>query len=164
MQINQDDIRSKLEALYIESKNSSNAIRDYISHIHLEECCNKDIEVITNLKEQIATLKTEKDSTLQMVQVLWKTVDELQSEQKLRIEQIDCKDVKLYEKQLEIVKQQYSEVIKALENKLLKIKDDFAKQQSQWITSKETIEILKREKQEMENNLQDFQRTVQQKG
>lgn len=139
-------------------------MRDYISGIHLEECCNKDVQVITNLKEQIATLRTEKDSALQMVQVLWKTVDELQSEQKLRIEQIDCKDVKLYEEQLEIVKQQYSEVIKALENKLLKIKNDFAKQQSQWITSKETIEILKREKQEMENNLQDFQRTVQQKG
>ncbi|EFN61132.1 hypothetical protein EAG_15521 [Camponotus floridanus] len=160
---NQDDIRSKLEALYIESKNSSNAMRDYISGIHLEECCNKDVQVITNLKEQIATLRTEKDSALQMVQVLWKTVDELQSEQKLRIDQINCKDVKLYEEQLEIVKQQYSEVIKALENKLLKIKDDFAKQQSQWITSKETIEILKREKQEIENNLQDFQRTVQQK-
>lgn len=133
-------------------------------HSLLARSRNKDLEnkAITNLKEQIAILKTEKDSTLQMVEMLLKNTNVL--EQKLETKQVDNFQVKLYEEQLEIVKQSYSEVIKALENKLYKVKNDFAKQQSLWMTNNDTIEILKREKQEMENNLQDLQRTIQQKG
>lgn len=133
-------------------------------HSFLAQSRNKDLEnkAITNLKEQIAILKTEKDSTLQMVEMLLKNTNTL--EQKLETKQIDSCQVKLHEEQLEIVKQSYSEVIKALENKLYKVKSDFAKQQSFWMTSNNTIEILKREKQEMENNLQDLQRIIQQKG
>lgn len=119
-------------------------------------------KAITNLKEQIAILKTEKDSTLQMVEMLLKNTNAL--EQKLETKQIDSYQVKLHEEQLEIVKRSYSEVIKTLENKLFKVKDNFAKQQSLSMKSNDTIEILKREKQEMENNLQDLQQTIQQKG
>ncbi|KAM0735516.1 hypothetical protein ACS0PU_010664 [Formica fusca] len=164
----QDDIRSEIQACHVASIKSTNTIRDlfsriYSSRVHLEHCCNKDLQnkAITNLKEQIAILKTEKDSTLQMVEMLLKNTNAL--EQKLETKQIDSYQVKLHEEQLEIVKRSYSEVIKTLENKLFKVKDNFAKQQSLSMKSNDTIEILKREKQEMENNLQDLQQTIQQK-
>ncbi|XP_070150910.1 putative leucine-rich repeat-containing protein DDB_G0290503 isoform X1 [Polyergus mexicanus] len=163
----QDDIRSEIQACNVSSIKSANTIRDLFSRIHsrvhLEHCCNKDLQnkAITNLKEQIAILKTEKDSALQMVEMLLKNITAL--EQKLETKQIDSYQVKLHEEQLEIVKRSYSDVIKLLENKLFKVKSDFAKQQSLSMKNDDTIEKLKREKQEMENNLQDLQQTIQQK-
>ena len=76
-----------------------------------------------------------------------KAVDAL--EQELRTHLIDNRDVKFYEDQLKDVRQSYSEAIKALESKLLQAKENFTKQQSLWMSNKETIEALKREKQEL---------------
>lgn len=164
MQVEQN-IRSQLQTLCNESKDSNNTMRDLISSVHLEECCNKECsdvqnEVIANLKQQIGILTTEKDSALQLLQI--KDIDA--SEQKLKIKQLEWKYAKYYEEQLEIVKQSHSEAIMALESKLLKVKDEFAKQQSLWMTSKKTIETLKQEKYKIENNLQDLEQNAQQKG
>lgn len=150
--------------MYVESKDSSDAVRDYISRIHLEECGNNDTHemMVTNLKERIAVLQMEKDSVIQLWQISMKAVDTL--EQKLRSHPTDDRDVKFYEEQLKDIRQSYSEAIKALENKLFQTKENFAKQRSAWATSKETIDILKREKEEMAKKLQEFQQDTQQRG
>ncbi|XP_020288169.1 growth arrest-specific protein 8 homolog isoform X2 [Pseudomyrmex gracilis] len=159
----QNDIRCELQALYNDNKNSSDAMREYISHVHLEECSSEDLhdKIITNLKERIAVLQIEKDSAVQLWQISMKAIDAL--EQELRTHVIDNKDVKYYEEQLKDVRQSYSEAIKALENKLLQTKENFAKQQSLWTTSKETIETLKREKCDMTKRFEEFQQNAQQK-
>lgn len=159
----QTDIRSELQALHVESKNSSDAIRDYISHTHMEECGNEDVhnKIITNLKEHIAVLQMEKDSAVQLWQVSMKAVDAL--EQELKTRPMDNRDAKFYEEQLKDVRQSYSEAIKALEGKLLQTKENFVKQQSLWMSSKETIETLKREKQETATRFQELQQDTQRK-
>jgi len=160
----QTGIRSELQALHVESKSSNDAIHDYISRIHSEECSSEDVhnKIIRNLKEHIAVLQMEKDSAVQLWQVSMKAVDAL--EQELRTRSVDNKDAKFYEEQLKDVRQSYSEAIKALESKLLQAKENFAKQQSLWMSSKETIETLKREKQEIATRFQEFQQDIQQKG
>lgn len=139
-------------------------MRDYISRVHLEECKNEDEhdKIIINLKERITVLQMEKDSAVQLWQVSMKAVDAL--EQELKNRPIDSKDVKFYEEQLKDVRQSYSEAIKALENKLLQAKENFTKQQSLWMSSKETIESLKREKQDLTKKLQESQQDTQQRG
>lgn len=139
-------------------------MRDYISRIHLEECNNGDVhdKIITNLKEHIAVLQMEKDSAVQLWQVSMKAVDAL--EQELRTRPADGKDIKFYEEQLKDVRQSYSEAIKALESKLLQAKENFAKQQSLWMSSKESTETLQREKQELMKKFQEFQQDAQQRG
>lgn len=139
-------------------------MRDYISRIHLEECKNEDEhdKIIINLKERITVLQMEKDSAVQLWQVSMKAVDAL--EQELKNRPIDSKDVKFYEEQLKDVRQSYSEAIRALENKLLQAKENFTKQQSLWMSSKETIESLKREKQDLTKKLQESQQDTQQRG
>ncbi|XP_014485096.1 PREDICTED: myosin heavy chain, non-muscle-like isoform X2 [Dinoponera quadriceps] len=159
----QNGIRSQLQSLHVETKDSSDTMRDYISHIHLEECGDGDThnKMITNLKERIAALQAEKDSAVQLWQVSMKAVDAL--EQELRTRPVDSKDVKFYEEQLKDVRQSYSEAIKALESKLLQAKENFTKQQSLWVSSKETIETLKWEKQELTKKLQESQQDAQQR-
>lgn len=130
----------------------------------MEECGNEDThnKIVTNLKERIAVLQIEKDSAVQLWQVSMKAVDAL--EQELKTRPTDNRDVKFYEEQLKDVRQSYSEAIRALEDKLLQTKENFTKQQSLWMTSKETIESLRREKQEVMKRLQEFQENTQQKG
>lgn len=115
-----------------------------------------------NLKEHIAVLQMEKDSAVQLWQVSMKAVDAL--EQELKTRPVDNRDAKFYEEQLKDVRQSYSEAIKALESKLLQTKENFAKHQSAWMSSKETIEALKREKQEIATRFQELQQDAQQKG
>lgn len=150
--------------MHVENKNSSDGIRDCISRIHSEECGSEDVhnKIISNLKEHIAVLQMEKDSAVQLWQVSMKAVDAL--EQELKTRPMDNRDAKFYEEQLKDVRQSYSEAIKALESKLLQAKENFARQQSLWMSSKETIEALKREKQEIATRYQEFQQDVQQKG
>ncbi|XP_036147205.1 interaptin isoform X2 [Monomorium pharaonis] len=159
----QTDIRSELQALHVESKNSSDAMRDYISRAHLEECGNEDVhnKIIMNLKEHIAVLQMEKDSAVQLWQVSMKAVDAL--EQELKTRPVDNRDTKFYEAQLKDVRQSYSEAIKALEGKLLQTKENFAKQQSLWMSNKEMIEALKREKEETTMRYQELQQDAQRK-
>lgn len=150
--------------MHVDSKDSNDAIRNYISNIHMEECGDKDIQdkIVTNLKERITVLQMEKDSAVQLWQVLMNAVDALEEELKTR--PVDSKDVKFYEEQLKDVRQSYSEAITALEIKLLQAKENFAKQQSMYATSKETIESLKHEKQEMARRHKEFQQDVQRRG
>lgn len=166
LQTEQNGIRSELQALYIDNKDSSDAIREYISRVHLEECGNEDAheKIIANLKERIALLQMEKDSAIQLWQVSMKAIDALEQELRTRPTETDSRDAKYYEEQLKDVRQSYSEAIKALENKLLQTKENFAKQQSLWTTSKETIETLKREKHELTRRLEESQQSAQQKG
>lgn len=135
--------------------------------LQLEGCCNKvcydkDVqnevmqnEEITNLKEQIALLESEKNSADLLLQ--------MHSIDTLRMDQIERDNRKLYKEKLD-TEQFYSEAIKAYESKLFKVKDEFAVQKSLWMASKETIETLKQEKYKMENNLRDFEKKANQKG
>ncbi|KYN06928.1 Sodium channel and clathrin linker 1 [Cyphomyrmex costatus] len=159
----QADIRSELQTLHVENKNSSDAIRDYISHAHSEQCGNEDVhnKIVMNLKEHIAVLQMEKDYAIHLWQMSMKAVDTL--EQELKTHPVDNSDVKFYEEQLKDIRQSYSEAIKALESKLLQTKENFTKQQSMWMSSKETIEALKREKQETATRLQELQQDSQKK-
>jgi chromosome segregation ATPase len=139
-------------------------MRDYISRIHLEECGNVNMhdKIVANLKERIAILQMEKDSAVQLWQVSMKAIDAL--EQELRTRPVDNRDVKFYEEQLNDVRQSYSEAIKALESKLLQAKENFMKQQSLWMTSKETMEALQKEKREVTKRFEELQQNVEQKG
>ncbi|XP_011868070.1 PREDICTED: sodium channel and clathrin linker 1-like [Vollenhovia emeryi] len=159
----QTGIRSELQALHVESKSGSDAIRDYISRVHSEECGGEDAhdKMMRNLKEHIAVLQMEKDSAVQLWQVSMKAVDAL--EQELRARAVDNRDARFYEERLKDVRQSYSEAIKALESKLLQAKENFATQQSLWMSSKETMEALKREKREAATRLEELQRDVEQK-
>ncbi|XP_018348615.1 PREDICTED: coiled-coil domain-containing protein 18-like [Trachymyrmex septentrionalis] len=159
----QTGIRSELQALYVENKNSSDAIRDYISHAHSEQCGNEDVhnKMVMNLKEHITALQMEKDFAVQLYQMSMKAVDTL--EQELKTRSVDNSNAMFYEEQLKNIRQSYSEAIKALESKLFQAKENFTKHQSMWMSSKETIEALKREKQEIATKLQEFQQDSQQK-
>ncbi|XP_072756152.1 uncharacterized protein [Anoplolepis gracilipes] len=164
--VEQNNIRTNLQALSDESKNSIIAMHDDISRIHLEEC-NKDVlnQMSTILQEKKEIFRKNFSVIGEMFQLMCDKIYGLS--QKLETERTNYKDVhnlqKIYEERQANIVKSYSNAIKALEAKLLKSEDKFAQQQSLWMTDKETIEKLKREKQEMENKFQDFQQTIKQK-
>ena len=114
-------------------------------------------EAVTNLEKRITILQMEKDSFFQLWQVALKAIDVLEEE--LKTVHRDDKSTKFYQQHINSIKESYSEVIKVLEFKLSAAKENFFQQQALWEKSKEMIDELTKEKNDMVQQLQ----TVQEK-
>ncbi|XP_046835990.1 sodium channel and clathrin linker 1-like isoform X4 [Vespa crabro] len=160
----QNKIRSLLEALQNDSRDTGDQIKDHFSRIHIDTCSSESIhnkELIMNLQERLAVLQMEKDSVFQLWQIALKTVTALEDE--LRCLRTDGKSTKLYEEHIDNVKETYSEAIKALEGKLLQARENFLKQQALWETSKDKIEDLLKEKADITRKHEVYQKDTLEK-
>ncbi|XP_017757048.1 PREDICTED: interaptin-like [Eufriesea mexicana] len=165
--IEQHNIRAELEILRNENKNI-NEIKESLNSIHLEECDDQDAhkKEIGNLQERIVLLETEKDSALQLWHISLNTISAL--ENRLKGFHIDGIGTKFYQDQANAIKESYSEAIQMLEKKLALAKDNFIKHQTLYETSKEKINSLTKEKDEvlekyriLQTNTQDRDRNNQ---
>ncbi|KAL2731063.1 myosin-11-like [Vespula squamosa] len=160
----QNKIRSELEALQNDSRDTGDLVKDHFSRVHIETCSSESIhnkELIMNLQERLNVLQMEKDSVFQLWQIALKTVNALEEE--LKSLRTDGKSSKLYEEHIDNVKETYSEAIKALEGKLLQARENFLKQQALWETSKDKIEDLLKEKTDITRKYEAFQKDTLEK-
>lgn len=162
-QVEQSNIRSELESLRNESQQADD-IRETFKCIHLEECDNQDSykKEVENLQERITLLETEKESVLQLWHISLNTISALEEE--LRGCRTDGKGTKFYQEQVNVIKESYSEAIKMLEEKLSHAKDNFIKHQTLYQTSKERLETVTKEKDELLEKFRSLQKDAQEKG
>ncbi|KZC07475.1 hypothetical protein WN55_08246, partial [Dufourea novaeangliae] len=158
----QNNIRTELETLRNESQKIYD-IKESLDHIHLKECGDEDShrKQIANLQERLALLVTEKDSALQLWHMSLNTISALEEE--LRGLRTNGKGTKFYQDQANAIKESYSEAIKMLEEKLTQAKDNFVKYQTLYQTSKERVECLTKEKDEIMEKFRNFQIDAQEK-
>ncbi|XP_043525983.1 sodium channel and clathrin linker 1-like isoform X1 [Frieseomelitta varia] len=160
--IEQHNIRTELEILRNEDQ-KINDIKESLNSIHLEECGNEDAykKEIQNLQERIMLLETEKDSALQLWHISLDTVSAL--EDQLKGFHVDGKGTKFYQEQANAIKESYSEAIKMLEEKLALARNNFIKHQTLYENSKERINSLTREKNELLEKYRNLQTSAQDK-
>lgn len=103
--------------------------------------------MIKNLQERVAIMQMEKDAVLDLWKMSLKSIDMLEEE--LKIIQIGGKHLKTQDEQIHHIRESYSEVIRALELKLLEAKENFMKHQSSCQCTKKKIEQLTQEKQDI---------------
>ncbi|KAK9297910.1 hypothetical protein QLX08_008566 [Tetragonisca angustula] len=158
----QHNIRTELETLRNENQ-KINDIKKSLNSIHLEECGNEDAykKEIQNLQERIMLLETEKDSALQLWHISLDTVSAL--EDQLKGFHVDGKGTKFYQEQANAIKESYSEAIKMLEEKLALARNNFIKHQTLYENSKERINSLTREKNELVEKYRNLQTSAQDK-
>lgn len=113
-------------------------------------------EMISNFQKRINIMQMEKESVFQLWQMALKAIDVLEEE--LKGYHRDGKGTKFYEEQMNGVKETYSEAIKALESKLIQARENYIKQQTLWESSKEKINLITSEKDELMRKFTDFQR------
>lgn len=135
-----------------------------MNSIHLEECGDQDArkKEIVNLQERIALLETEKDSALQLWHISLNTISAL--ENRLKGFHIEGIGTKFYQEQANALKESYSEAIKMLEKKLAVAKDNFIKHQTLYETSKEKINSLTKERDEVLEKYRNLQTNAQDRG
>lgn len=162
-QVEQNNIRSELEILRNES-HKVNDIKESLNRIHLEECNDQDShkKEVANLQERLILLETEKDSALQLWHISLNTISALEEE--LRGLRTNGKDTKFYQDQANAIKESYSEAIKMLEEKLTQAKDNFIKHQTLYQTSKERVEHLTKEKDDVVEKYRTLQKQALEKG
>ncbi|XP_076236872.1 uncharacterized protein LOC143180793 isoform X2 [Calliopsis andreniformis] len=160
--VEQSNIRSELESLRNESQQVDD-IKESFKHIHLEECGNPDLykREVANLQERITLLEAEKDSVLQLWHISLNTISALEEE--LRGIRTDGKNTKFYQEQVHIIKESYTEAIKMLEDKLSHVKDNFVKHQTLYQTSKERVENLTKEKDDLMEKYRSLQKEAQER-
>lgn len=159
----QNNIRTELEILRNESQ-KVNDLRESLHRIHVDECDNQDTykKEIANLQERIALLETEKDSVLQLWHISLNTVSALEEESKrLRTNE---RGTRFYQERANAIKESYSEAIKMLEEKLSQSKDNFVKHQTLYRTSKERVDSLNKEKNELLEKYQSLRNDAVDKG
>ncbi|XP_033215601.1 autophagy-related protein 23-like [Belonocnema kinseyi] len=149
----QIQLRHEIETLRTESKNAGDLARDCFARCLSE---NSDVnlpdkEMLENLEKRVAILQMEKDSMFQLWQMSLKAIDVLEEE--LKSFQKDGKASRIHEDQVNHVKQSYSDAINALEGKLIQAKEHFLKHQALWESSKEKLEELKKEKEDLKQQL-----------
>lgn len=130
----------------------------------MEECDNQDAhkKEIENLQERIVLLESEKDSAMQLWHISLNTISAL--EDQLKGFHVDGKGTKFYQEQANAIKESYSEAIKMLEEKLALAKDNFIKYQTLYETSKEKINNLTKEKDELLEKYKNLQMNTQDRG
>ncbi|XP_031839651.2 uncharacterized protein LOC116430106 [Nomia melanderi] len=160
--VEQNNIRTELESLRNES-HKVNDIKESLNRIHLEECNDQDFhkKEIANLQERLILLETEKDSALQLWHISLNTISALEEE--LRGLRTNGKDTKFYQDQANAIKESYSEAIKMLEAKLTQAKDNFIKHQTLYQTSKERVEHLTKEKDDVVEKYRNLQKQALEK-
>ncbi|XP_078042391.1 uncharacterized protein LOC144472857 isoform X1 [Augochlora pura] len=160
--VEQNSIRNELEILRNESQKVHD-IKESLNRIHLEECGSQDShkKELANLQERLVLLETEKDSALQLWHISLNTISALEEElQGLRT---NGKGTKYYQEQANAIKESYSEAIKMLEEKLTQTKDNFIKHQTLYQTSKERVESLTKEKDQLLDKYRNLQTEYQEK-
>lgn len=135
-----------------------------MNFIHLEECGDEDVheKEIKNLQERITLLETEKDSALQLWHISLNTVSAL--EDQLKGFRGDGKGTKFYETQANAIKESYSAAIKILDKELALVRNNFIKYQTLYENSKEKINSLTREKDEILEKYRNLQTSAHDKG
>lgn len=106
-----------------------------------------DKEALTNLEKRVTILQMEKDSVTQLWHMALKAIDVLEEE--LKSVHKEDRSSKFYQEQINNVKESYSEAIKLLESKLTTAKEDFFQHQQLWEKSKEKIDQITKEKNEV---------------
>ena len=163
LQTEQIQLRLEVETLRTESKNAGDLARDCFARCHSEtsDANLPDKEMLENLEKRISILQMEKDSMFQLWQMSLKAIDVLEEE--LKTLQKDGKSSRICEEQLNHVKQSYSDAISALEGKLIQAKEHFMKHQALWESSKEKLDELKREKEDLKQQITLLQREAVEK-
>ncbi|XP_043253611.1 putative leucine-rich repeat-containing protein DDB_G0290503 [Colletes gigas] len=160
--VEQNNIRTELEILQNESP-KINDIHESFNRIRKEECNSQDTykKEIANLQECITLLESEKDSVQQLWHISLNTVSALEEE--LKRLRTDEKSTQFYQEHANAIKESYSEAIKMLEEKLSQTKNNFVKQQMLYQTSKEKVENLSKEKNELLEKFESLQKDAQDK-
>ncbi|XP_044018136.1 spindle pole body component 110-like isoform X2 [Aphidius gifuensis] len=145
-------LKNELEAVKEENKKTSVLIREEFNHASCVDCPGSNIntELIDNLKKQMTIIQFEKESIYQLWQMSLKAVDTLEEEIKLS-------KYNFNDKQVNTIKETYSEAIKALEEKLVQAKNNFIKYEKLWETGKLKIEELNNEKTNIEKKYKSLQ-------
>lgn len=159
----QIELRRELEVLRTESKNASDIARDCFVRCQSETCSgiNADKEILENLEKRIVVLQMEKDSTFQLWQMSLKAIDVLEEE--LKTFKKDGKSSKFNEDHVNSIKQSYSDAINVLEGKLIQAKENFMKHQILWESSKEKFEELKKDKEQLQQQISHQQHEILEK-
>ncbi|XP_076276869.1 uncharacterized protein LOC143207363 [Lasioglossum baleicum] len=160
--VEQTSIKTELEILRNESQKVHD-IKESLNRIHLEECGSEVFHTkeVANLQERLVLLETEKDSALQLWHISLNTINALEEE--LRGFRANGKDTKFYQDQAYAIKESYSEAIKMLEEKLTQAKDNFIKHQTLYHTTKQRVESLTKEKDELMEKYRNLQKEAQEK-
>lgn len=103
----------------------------------------------------------EKDSVTQLWHMALKAIDVLEEE--LKSAHKEDRSSKFYQEQINNVKESYSEAIKLLESKLTAAKEGFFQQQQLWEKSKEKIDQITREKNDVIQELNLIQKQISEK-
>ncbi|XP_008201965.1 WEB family protein At4g27595, chloroplastic isoform X2 [Nasonia vitripennis] len=151
--LEQSKLRLEIETLRKENQNASESIRRSLTECD-HRVCNDiayDKEAYANLEKQVTILQMEKDSVLQLWKMALKAIDVLEEE--LKTVHKEDRNTKFYQEQINNIKETYSEAIRALEVKLNAAKDNFFQQQALWEQSKQKIDQLTREKNEISQQL-----------
>ncbi|CAL7936693.1 unnamed protein product [Xylocopa violacea] len=160
--IEQHNIRAELEALKNENEKINN-IKESFNRIHAEERDDHSVynKEIANLQERIVLLETEKDSALQLWHISLNTISALEEE--LKRFRMDGRGTKFYQEQATVIKESYSEAIKMLEEKLAQAKENFLKHQALYQSTKEKVEALTKERNELSEKYRSLHMDAQDK-
>ncbi|XP_076760674.1 uncharacterized protein LOC143429110 [Xylocopa sonorina] len=160
--VEQRNIRAELEALRNEN-GKINDIKESFNRIHGEEYEDQGVhkKEIANLQERILLLEREKDSALQLWHISLNTISALEEE--LKRFRTDGRGTKFYQEQANVIKESYSEAIKMLEEKLAQAKENFLKHQALYQSTKEKVDALTKEKNELSEKYRSLQVDAQDK-
>ncbi|XP_012263270.2 sodium channel and clathrin linker 1-like [Athalia rosae] len=162
--VEQAALRSELANVQDENKAVANTTRDLFLAVQTEDYGKESIntkEMITNLQKRITIIQMEKESVVQLWQMSLKAIDLLEEE--LKGFHRDGRSTKFYEEQMNGVRETYSDAIKALEAKLVQARENFIKQQTLWESSKDKINVLTSEKDDLTKKFLDLQKNAQEK-
>lgn len=158
IQLEQSNLRSEIEGLRQENKNANEAIRRSLEECN-QECCTCNVqqekEALINLEQRITILQMEKDSVYQLWQMALKSIDVLEEE--LKTVHKEDRSTKFYQEQINNLKETYSEAIKVLESKLIAAKENVFQQQALWEKSRDKIDQLTKEKNDIIQQLNSVQ-------
>ncbi|XP_046493376.1 sodium channel and clathrin linker 1 isoform X2 [Neodiprion pinetum] len=162
--VEQAALRSQLGNIQESNKATAATVRDTFSKSQINDNgveSPSTKEMISNLQKRITIVQMEKESVFQLWQMALKAIDILEEE--LRGFHRDGKGTKFYEEQMNGVRETYSDAIKALEAKLVQARENFIKQQTLWETSKDKINVLTTEKDELLRQFLNLQKDSQEK-
>ncbi|XP_046434622.1 sodium channel and clathrin linker 1-like isoform X1 [Neodiprion fabricii] len=162
--VEQATLRSQLGNIQESNKATAATVRDTFSKSQINDNgveSPSTKEMISNLQKRITIVQMEKESVFQLWQMALKAIDILEEE--LRGFHRDGKGTKFYEEQMNGVRETYSDAIKALEAKLVQARENFIKQQTLWETSKDKINVLTTEKDELLRQFLNLQKDSQEK-
>ncbi|XP_014220453.1 spindle pole body component 110-like [Trichogramma pretiosum] len=163
--LEQSKLYVEVEALRQRNHNDGDSLQrssaDYNRQDNYLHSDDRSREMLMNLEKRITVLQMEKDSVYQLWQMALKSIDILEEELK-SVHKMD-KNAMFYQHHINSLKESYSEAINVLESKLIAGKENFFEQQAQWAKSKDEIDILSKEKNDIAQQLNTLQQQFIQK-